>query len=266
MPELIFDTQDAVPEPIRSIATEKDGKWAVNVVPKAELDDFRNRNIEISRDRDNLTSVIGRLTTDLEFNPESPDEFISSVKDLRDIKQQVDDGKLVKDTSLAQALETKTGEMKRTYESQVNGLKTENTNFRSENEKLKRDLARSIVDREVMLAVSNPESGALPEATRQIMREAYDVYTVDENNKLVPKDKDGNIIYGSDGATPMAPSEWLKKLQEASPFFFKSANGGGAGGGAGGNGGTLSQAQLDAMSPEEKMNYGRQHNLNGNQR
>lgn len=261
MPELIFETQDAVPEVIRTIAVEKDGKWVANVVAKTELDDFRNRNIEISRERDNLTSLTGRLTTDLGFDPATADDFVNEVKDLRGIKQQVEDGKLVKDTSLAQALETKTGEMKRNYEAQINGLKTENTNFRGENEKLKSNLSRSIIDREVMLAVNNPKSGALPEATRQIMREAYDTFSVDENNKLVAKDKDGNIIYGSDGSTPMEPLEWLGKLQESTPFFFKGANGGGAGGGTGGSG-QLSPAQLAAMSPEEKMNYGRQNGMN----
>jgi regulator of replication initiation timing len=260
MPELIFDSQEAVPEAIRAIAAEKDGKWVANVVPKAELDDFRNRNIEISRDRDRLTSLTGRFQTDLGFDPEKADDFITEVTELRSVAQQVADGKLVKDSSLASAVESKTAEMRRGFESQVGGLTNENKALKGENEQLKGSLNRAVIDKEVMLAVTAPESGALPEATRQIMREAYDVFTV-EDGKLTAKDRDGNIIYGADGATPMAPKEWLKKLQETTPFFFKGANGGGAGGGGGG-GGALTQAQLDAMSPEEKMNYGRAHNMN----
>jgi regulator of replication initiation timing len=260
MPELIYEAQDQIPEALKTITVEKDGKWVANVVPKTELDDFRNRNIEISRDRDNLTSVIGRLTTDVGLDLENLDGFVTSFAELKDVKQQVEDGKLVKDTSLAQAVEAKTGEMKRTFEGQINGLKNENTSLKGENEKLKSGLNRSIVDREVMQAVNDPQSGALPEATRQILREAYETFSI-EDGKLVAKDKDNNVLYGTDGATVMTPLEWLHKLQETSPFFFKQAQGGGGGGGGGG--GSLTAAQLAAMTPEEKMNYGRKNGMAG---
>jgi hypothetical protein len=261
MPELIYEAADQVPEALKSIAVEKDGKFVANVVPKKELDDFRENNLKISRERDNLTSIVGRLTTDVGLDVEKIDDFVSQYSELRDTHQQVADGKLVKDTSLAQAVEAKTGEMKRTFEGQLNGLKTENVALKSDNETLKKNLNRSIVDREVMTAINNPKSGALPEATTHILREAYDVFSV-EDGKLVPKDNDGNVVYGSDGATPMKPLEWLTKLQESSPFFFKQAQGGGAGGGNGGAG-SLTPAQLANMSPEEKMNFGREHGMNG---
>jgi hypothetical protein len=260
MPELIYEAADQVPEALKSIAVEKDGKFIANVVPKKELDDFRENNLKISRDRDNLNSVIGRLTTDVGFDPEKIDDFVAQIGEYRETHQQVADGKLVKDTSLAQAVEAKTGEMKRTYEGQINGLSKQVTDLTKDNEGLKQNLNRSIVDREVMMAVNDPKSGALPEATRHILREAYEVFTIDDG-KLIPKDREGNVIYGSDGASPMSPMEWLQKQQETNPFFFKQAQGGGAGGG-GGTGGSLTPAQLAAMSPEEKMNYGREHGFN----
>lgn len=260
MPELIYDAQDQVPEAIKTIAVEKDGKWVANVVPKTELDDFRNRNIAISKERDNLTGVIGRLTTDIGFDSEKIDDFVTQYKEFQDTHKQVEDGKLIKDTSLAAAVESKTGEMKRTYEGQINGLTAENKTIKSENEGLKVNLDRSLIDRHVMQAVSNPKSGALPEATTHILREAYNIFGVEEG-KLVPKDESNNVIYGSDGATPMQPLEWLSKLAETSPFFFKQAQGGGAGGGSGQTG-PLTPAQIANMSPEEKMNYGREHGLN----
>jgi hypothetical protein len=259
MPELIYEAADQVPEALKTIAAEKDGKWIANVVPKAELDDFRNRNVAVSKERDNLTGVIGRLTTDVGFDPEKIDDFVTQYGEFRDTHQQVADGKLVKDTSLAAAVEAKTGEMKRSYEGQLSGLTTKVGDLTKENEGLKLNLNRSIVDREVMMAINDPKTGALPEATRHILREAYDTFVV-EDGKLVAKDGD-NVLYGSDGATPMKPEEWLLKLQESNPFFFKQASGGGAGGG-GGPAGTLSAAEIAAMSPEERMNYGREHNMN----
>jgi hypothetical protein len=265
MPELIYDKAEDVPAALKDIAKEKDGKFIANVVAKAELDDFRQRNINVSQERDNLQSTIGRLTTDLALDPQNLDGFVEEIKELRDVKQQVDDGKLVKDTSLAQAVESKTAEMRRSYEERIRGLETSNKTLTSDNEKLKSDVNRSIIDREVMKAIGDPKSGARPEATQHILREAYEVYKV-EDGKLVPKDASGNVIYGTDGASPMSPKEWLVKQQEATPFFFKEAQGGGGGGGGGNGGGPLSPAAIAEMSPEEKMNYGREHGLDGRSR
>jgi len=262
MPEIMYDTQEAVPEPFRAIAAEKDGKYMINVVPKADLDQFRNTNIAVVKERDTLGGLIGRLKTDLEFDDADPDTFITNYKEMVDIKKKVADGKLVADTSLESALEAKTGEMKRTYDGQILALTNTNKALAGENGTLKTQLQRTQIDTKLTEAINHPESGALPQATRQILREAHEVFSVDEHGDLIPKDPKGNIIYGADGATPMTPAEFLKTLEETSPFFFKTAQGGGAGGGNGGGGG-LTPAQIAAMSPAEKMNYGRQHNMNG---
>lgn len=262
MPELVYEKAEDVPAVLKDIAKEVNGKFVANVVPKSELDDFRNRNIEISKTNEKLTGAIGRLTTDVKLDPEKLDEFVDHFKELEDTHQQVADGKLVKDTSLKDAVEAKTGEMRRSYEEKLRGLETSNKELVASNEGLKRDNARSTIDHQMMIAINDPKSGALPEATSHILRSAYDMFTVDENKQLVPKDKDGNVVYGSDGATPMKPLEYLAKLQESDPFFFKQAQGGGSGGG-GGPAGSLTPAQLANMSPEDKMTYGREHGLDG---
>lgn len=262
MPELIYEKAEDVPAAIKSLAVEKDGKFVANVVAKSELDDFRNRNIAVSTERDNLQSIIGRLTTDLSLDPEKLDDFVTSQKEALETQQAVTDGKLVKDTSLAAAVEAKTSQMKQNYEAQINGLNTKVNDLTKTNGELKSGLNRSIVDRAVMEAINDPKSGANPAATRHILRDAYETFSVDENGKLTAKDADGNIKYGSDGATILQPAEWLASQKEAMPFFFGDSQGGGAGG-SGGSGGTLTPAQLSAMSPEEKMNYGREHNMAG---
>lgn len=261
MPELIYDAAEAVPAALKDIAKEKDGKWVANVVAKSELDDFRTRNVDVSKERDALTSKVGRLTTDLALDPEDLDTFVTEVTELREIKQQVEDGKLVKDTSLSAALESKTAEMKRAYDNQVSDLQNKVKSFSTENEQLKGDLNTTRVDNAVTGAINDPNSGALPAATQQILREARDVFSLDENGKLVAKDRDGNTLYGSDGATVMTPMEWLVKQQEVTPFFFKQAQGGGSNGGDGPSGTTLTPERLASMSPEEKMNYGRANNM-----
>lgn len=262
MPELMFDTQDAVPEVFRPIAAEKDGKWSINVVPKSEVDEFRTNNLNLARERDSLKSTFGRLQSDVGLEPDKLEDFITSYGELKTIKQQVDDGKLVADSSLEAALESKTGAMKSQFEHQVRELTIRGTSLQSENENLKATIQRNEVNSKVLEAINDPASGALASATKHILREASDIFSLDEHGDLVAKDRKGNIIYGADGSTPMSPKEFLISLEESSPFFFKSSQGGGGGGG-GGSGQSLSPAQLAAMSPEQKINYGRANGLAG---
>jgi hypothetical protein len=107
-----------------------------------------------------------------------------------------------------------------------------------------------------MTAINHEKSGALQSATTHILREAYDVFRPMDGGRLVPYDAEGKIIYGSDGSTPMTPLEWLGKLREASPFFFKGSMGGGANGNNGADT-RLTPAEFAAMSPQEKMNRAR---------
>jgi hypothetical protein len=255
MPEIIFESQEAVPEPFRPIAEAKDGKFVIDVAPAKDVREFRDRNIELSRARDDHEAFIARLRADLNFDPEKYDEFVGQFGELKTVKQQVDDGKLVADTSLDKAIEERTREMKREHENLVNSLKTTNHNLEAEIKQTKGKLAKAQVDREFMSAINNPKSGALPEASDTILMFAYDTWRPNEDGVLVGYDRENKIMYGADGSTPMTPIEWLAKLRENKPFLFKQSEGGGSGGGNGRGG--LSPAELNKMSPVERMNYAR---------
>lgn len=255
MPEMLFDTQDLVPEDVRADAVAKDGKFAVNLVSAKKLDEFRNNNVNLSKERDSLSSVIGRLKTDAGFDPEAIDDFITNLGELRTTKQLVDDGKLIKDTSLDEALGKKTAEMQRQHQTQVGALETANRNFQQQVTDLQSKLDNTILDQRISEAVGNQNSGVRPDALRAVIREAKEFFQV-KDGKLVPYDHDNQIIYGADGTSPMTPLEWIKtRLSETSPYLFQESSGGGAGGG--GTGG-LSQAALAALSPAERMRAARE--------
>jgi hypothetical protein len=257
MPEIIFDSQDSVPEPFRPIAEAKDGKFVIDVAPAKEVKEFRDRNIELSRERDDHQSFMARLLADVELDPANYDEFVTTFQDLKQTKALVEDGKLVKDTSLDEALEKRTREMKREHENLVNSLKTTSNNLESENKSLKSKLSKAQVDREFITAINSPKSGALPEAADTILMFAYDTWRPNEDGVLIGYDRENKIMYGADGSTPMTPIEWLAKLREDKPFLFKQSEGGGSGGGKGAGG--LSAQDLQKMTPTERMNYARQN-------
>jgi len=253
MADFTFDTAEAAPEDLRDNLVAKDGKFVVSVVPSKKLDEFRTNNLTLSRERDNMSGVIGRLTSDFGFDPEKYDDFKTTFEDLRATKQQVEDGKLIKDTSLDEAVTKRTGEMQRQHQTQVNALETSVNNYKNQVADLQKKLDDTIVDREVGAAVANKNSGVRPDAIRAVIREAHDFFRVKEG-KLVPLDHDGQVIYGADGTSPMTPLEWIKtKLIESSPFLFLESSGGGAGGGAGGGLGGLTQQQLADLPPSERI-------------
>jgi hypothetical protein len=48
MADILYDSQEAVPEDLREFASAKDGKFAVSVAPMAKLTEFRDNNITVS--------------------------------------------------------------------------------------------------------------------------------------------------------------------------------------------------------------------------
>lgn len=256
MTEMTFDNRDAAPEGLREFGTEKDGKFVVAVAPKVKLDEFRTNNLNLSKERDSLQTIVGRFRTDAGFDPEKMDEFFTQLGELKTTAQLVADGKLVKDTSLDEAVSKRTNSMRSEFENQINALKTANQNFESENKTLKQEVANGVIDRAVTAAATDEKSGVRSDALNAVIREAREFFRV-EDGKLVARDKDNQIVYGADGATPITPMEWLKtKLISTAPYLYRESQGGGAGGSGGGSG-TLTAAQLQAMSPEQKMEYAR---------
>ena len=253
MADIIYDTQEAVPEDLREFAAAKDGKYAVSVAPLAKLTEFRDNNITVSRDRDNLSTLIGKLKTDIGFDPEKYDEFKTSFDDLRSTKQLVDDGKLVKDSSLDEAVQKRTTQMQRDHQAQVDTLSTNNKNLQTENDELKQRVDNMELDAMVGLAARDERSGIRSDAVQAVLREAREVFKRREN-RFVPLDNDGNMIFGGDGVSPMTPLEWIKtKLAGSAPYLFKDSSGGGAGGSNGLNG-----QDLSGLSPSERMRIARE--------
>jgi hypothetical protein len=256
MAEIAYESKEAVPEAFRDVAVEKDNKFVIDVVNKTDLAQFRENNIKLSQERDGIQSQLASLYTQLGMDPEKADEWIDSYKGLKKIKQQVDDGKLVADTTLDEAIATRTTEMQRQHTQQVEAQRRAISEREAEISTLKQQLNKAAIDREVITAINNEKSGALPSATTHILREAYDVFRPMDGGRLVPFDAEGKIMYGADGSTPMTPLEWLAKLREQSPFFFKGSVGGGANGSQE-KSNRLTPAEFAAMSPQEKMNRAR---------
>lgn len=250
MPELLFDSLDAVPEGLREVAVQEGEKVKVNVVPKVRLDEFRENNVKLVKERDDLSSRVGKVKTVL--GTEDLDAFAKELGDLRSVASRVKDGQLVENKGLEEALSERTRQMRESYDSEVQKAAKEAAGWRDKFTTTSNKLRQTYIDRALTDVVLDETNGLEPKALIDIVARAARVFEVGEDGKLTPKNGDA-VVYGADGVTPMTPKEWVLKLKEEAPYFFKGSNGGGAGGGDQKKVGGYSAAELAKMTPEMRL-------------
>jgi len=256
VPELFYDDLSAVPEGLKEVAKpqvdaagKETGKLVVNVVPKAKLDEFREMNTTVVKERDELKK---NFDTYKGIVGDKPDDFLKNLDALRAVDKRVKDGELVANTSLDEAINARTKEMRGEYDGKIKSLEEDRNQWRTKWTESDTRLRRFNIAQQVTAAILDKEVGARPDAANDILERAYRVFRVDDNGNMKPFDGD-QVIYGADGASPMTPKEWLGKLKETAPYYFQGSSGGGAGGNGGGNpgGGRLTAEQIANLTPEQ---------------
>ncbi|RUW56728.1 hypothetical protein [Mesorhizobium sp. M8A.F.Ca.ET.021.01.1.1] len=250
MPELIFATLDALPEELRAGATTtEDGKVKINVVEAGKLKEFRDNNIKIVKERDDLAALLGKAKEII-----GNDDFEAAAKDIGDLRtvaQRVKDGQLVENKGLDEAVQERTKTMREGLEAQIRQHASEKDAWKTKFDQADGKRRRSVVDRSIAALGLDETIGMQPTAIMDIQERAARIFEVDDNDRMTPK-KNGEVVYGSDGATPMSAKEWLTMLRDEAPHFFKGSNGGSAEGGAGAFRGK-SATEIAKMDPMTRL-------------
>lgn len=250
MPIIHFDNLEAVPIGLKEFAKSNDesGKIEVNVVPSVKLDEFRNKNIELSQQLETAGPVLARIK---EIAGDDLDAFTTDIQGLRDIAKRVQDGELRTNDQIESAVADRIKAMKDGYESNAKAQREQIVDLTTKAETFQQKLIRTQIDKDVTTVIIQPDSGVRPEALPDILTRAYSLFKV-EDGKLIPKNGEA-VIYGANGADAMTVQEWLVKLRDQAPHYFKGNNGGGAAGGKDGKIGGFSQEQISKMSPQAKL-------------
>jgi len=250
MPIINFDSLEQVPAELREYAKadEDTGKFGVNVAPNAKLTEFREKNIDLSKKLEAVTPKLARFN---EIAGEDVDAFVNDVQGLRDIAQRVKDGELKTDDQIEAAVQDRIKVLKDGYEENSKSLRKELTETQQKATTLTERLNRTQIDKEVTAVVYMQDSGVRMEAVPDLLQRAYTIFKV-EDGALVPK-RGESVIYGADGASPMSPTEWLVKLRDEAPHYFKGNSGGCAAGGKDEKIGGMSAAQVAALSPLQRL-------------
>ncbi|UBM23302.1 hypothetical protein K8374_12905 [Pseudomonas sp. p1(2021b)] len=78
------------------------------------------------------------------------------------------------------------------------------------------------------------KAGALPEAAEDIILRARGTFKLSEDGEPVAFDRNGEVIYGKDGKSPLSPLEWAESLRETASHLWPRAQGAGQTGDNGG--------------------------------
>jgi len=110
-----------------------------------------------------------------------------------------------------------------------------------------------VLDNHIRAAAA--KAGIHPFAIEDALLRARALFTLDDKGDAIQAGSDGAPVLGKDGKTAFSPQEWLEAMKETAPHWFPA---GGSGGGAGGSGGagaggkTITRAAFDALSVNEK--------------
>ena len=96
------------------------------------------------------------------------------------------------------------------------------------------------------------KAGALPEAAEDIILRARGTFKLSEDGEAIATDRDGQVIYGKDGKTPLSPLEWAESLRETATHLWPRAQGAGP---TGDNGGKATKKFSDMTETERTDLY-----------
>ena len=226
MPELSFDSLEALPEELRSEAKEAGGKFVVNLVSAKKLTEFRENNVRLLQENDGHKT---KVTQYGEIVGADPEKFKADLVELRKIAQQVKDGTLKGSDAVERAVTERLSSATDAIKTQLAELGTKHKTAEEASQSWKSKYERSVLQQQITSAVIGKDSVANPEALPDILSRAEGTFVVQPDGTLLPKKGDATL-YGPDGASPMTVKEWLTKLVAEAHYLGKGSTGGGANG------------------------------------
>lgn len=255
MPVFKFKTKEEIPTDLHDHVKEAADKsgFEINLAPNAKLDEFRQNNIAVSKEKDDLKKIVDVLRPLL--GEKSAEDFAKEYGDLTGIAQKVKDGKLQASDAVEAEVTKRTETMRSTLESQIAAKAAEAATWKQKAEQADTVLKMSKLDNAINALALDAEIGLNPKATPDVLARARSVFEVQADGSFIPK-RNGEILRGENGVDPMTPKEWLKSLRKEADYYFLKSQGGGAAGDAGAGQakfGGMAEADFMKLSPMERL-------------
>ena len=203
-----FKTKDEIPADYLSLYAEREGAWVLDVdgaVEKAKLDEFRNNNVALAKERDDLKK---------RYEGIDPDE----VRKLADEKRRLEEAQQLEAGEAEKVVEARVKALKGDFDKQLSAAT-------SERDALNARLVAIQIDQGVITVAS--KRGLRASAMPDITARARGVFRL-VNGVPTAFEADGQTVRaGKDGVTPMTLDEWVDAQVSEAPHLFESNAGGG---------------------------------------
>lgn len=163
------------------------------------------------------------------------------IKNLMERMSNDEETKLLAEGKVDEVISRRTDAMQRDHEHQVLTLNEKIEELTGVIGKKDERLTVMTVDGQIREAYSGLNFE--PTALDDVIRLGRTVFKMDDNGKAVPRDGDGQVMFGKDGKSQMTSSEWLENLADSKKYLRPASGGGGAqNNGKGGKGFDMSTA------------------------
>lgn len=226
MPIFQFDTLEQIPEALRQYAKAEGEKVQINLVPQDKLEEFRESNTNLLKERDALKKEVEVLKPII---GDDAARFSQELVELQATAQRVKDGTLTDSKAIEQEVVRRTEDMKKSLEEQIRTAQKEGALWKTKATEIQDVHKRTLVTSAIKDALIDPDLGVQSYAFPDILSRAQSVWRAQDNGQVLAFQGDLQL-YGSDGGSPLSPKEWISKLKDEAPHYFKGTTGGGAGG------------------------------------
>jgi hypothetical protein len=222
-----YKSKEEIPVEHLTFYVEREGAFVLDAegaVEKSRVDEFRNNNVTLKKQLDELLKKYEGL---------DPDE----ARKLLEQKQKLEEGQLLKEGDVEKIVLARVKTAIEPIEKRAQAAEQSAA-------KVSERLADIEINRAAIVAAT--KMGLRPSAIPDLTLRARTVFRM-VDGKSTAFDADGKTpLYGADGLTPLTLDEWVGKLVVEAPHLFEPNAGGGA---TGSNPGSASGAGPSGKNP-----------------
>lgn len=225
MAELLFESKEQAPEAIRAALAERDGKFVFRYEPPERLAEFRDNNVRLTQEREQLQQQVSRFNG---LDPEKAQQALKRLQELED-KKLIEAGNL--EELVKQRAERELAKLRDAYEPKLKEASQERDAFLQENQSLRAELEGHLLERDLTKAAG--EKKIKPNKLPYL-------FTMARHGDMAGTRwvrKDGRMVaLRGEEQLEISFSDWIDGLVKADPDLVIPSSGGGAPGGTGGAG------------------------------
>lgn len=246
---------DEVEEGFRSLYEEAEDGSCFNLViedlpdlgiPKEKFNEFKNNNRKLFKEKEKLENQLEA------FKDIDPEEYAK----MKKLLENIDESKLLDEGKIEDVVNSRTERMRNDFMNQIEALSNKIKKATEAETKLKTDLGEAKINNSIQTEVAKTFK-IKANALKLIIQEGKQIFSLDEDNQPVARDKDGGKMVGKDGITPLTIKEWVENLPKDFPFLFEEGEGMGSKPGGGKGGKTELQRIKQIKDPSERLRVAR---------